>query len=97
MRTRDPPQRRSRYDPYDIFARVVSIGKGGSLRLGRVVRVTSRPQLPSTGHRGHMPSEYLGMEVEGSHAIGVAWDQMQGRFPDDVYRVIPLAAFNGHR
>ena len=53
--------------------------------------------LASTGHRGHMPSEYLGMEVEGSHAIGVAWDQMQGRFPDDVYRVIPLAAFNGHR
>ena len=44
-----------------------------------------------------MPSEYLGMEVEGSHAIGVAWDQMQGRFPDDIYREIPLSAFNGHR
>jgi hypothetical protein len=77
------------YDRYDIFARVVRARRNGSLDPGRTVRVTRRHQLPSTGHRGHMPSEYLGIAVNGSHGVGVAWEAMRGRYPDDVYERIP--------
>jgi hypothetical protein len=49
------------------------------------------PGLPHT-HRGHMPSEHLGLAAL-SNGIGVAWDEMRGLYPDDVYRFIPLGVF----
>ena len=55
--------------------------------------VTSASPWPSTGHRGHMPSEYLGIAVKGSRALGVAWEAMKGRYPDDVYVSVPLRGF----
>jgi hypothetical protein len=78
--------------PWDIFARVISVGSDGSLYPGRVVRVTTHSEEPTTTHRGHMPSEYLGVAVR-SDGIGVSWDEMHGLYPDDVYRFVPLADF----
>lgn len=78
--------------PYDIFARVVSIGDDGSLHPGTTIRVTPDSQLPSTGHRGHMPSEYLGLDVRQGE-FAVSWEQMQGRYPDNVIRFIPISEF----
>lgn len=80
--------------PWDVFARVVRIGRDGSLLPGRTVRVTVHSEPPSTTHRGHMPSEYLGLAVS-ARGIGVSWEEMRGLYPDDVYRFIPLAAFGG--
>jgi hypothetical protein len=84
------------YDPYDIFARAVQVRDDGSLDPGRTLRVTRHSQLPSAGHRGHMPSEYLGIAVHGSRALGVAWEAMKGRYPDDVYKQVPLEDFDNH-
>jgi hypothetical protein len=78
--------------PWDIFARVVRIAPDGSLHPGKTVRVTAQSEQPSTTHRGHMPSEYLGVAVR-SDGIGVSWEEMRGLYPDDVYRFIPLGAF----
>ncbi len=80
------------YDPYDIFARVVRARRDGALDPGRTIRVTRRHQRPSTGHRGHMPSEYLGIAVNGRRGLGVAWESMRGRYPDDVYVRVPPRA-----
>jgi hypothetical protein len=77
--------------PWDIFARVVQIAQDGSLQPGGTVRVTARSEAPTTTHRGHMPSEYLGLAAT-QDGIGVAWDEMHGMYPDNVYRFIPLAA-----
>jgi hypothetical protein len=82
------------YDPYDILARVVRVRRDGSLDPGRSLRVTRHSQLPSTGHRGHMPSEYLGIAVKGSRGLGVTWEAMKGRYPDDVYVSVPLEDFH---
>jgi hypothetical protein len=79
-------------DPWDIFARVISIARDGSLHPGRTVRVTPHSEQPTTTHRGHMPSEYLGLAATPT-GIGVSWDEMNGLYPDDVYRFIPLGAF----
>src|SRR5437899_1363901 len=84
------------YQQYDIFVRTVRLTSGRRLRAGRTVRVTAHSERPSTGHRGHMPSEYLGMEVLGTRGIGMSWDEMRGRFPDNVYRFIPMAARDGN-
>jgi hypothetical protein len=79
-------------DPWDVFARVVQIARDGSLIPGQTVRVTPHSEVPTTTHRGHMPSEYLGLSVS-ANGIGVSWDEMRGLYPDDVYRFIPLSAF----
>lgn len=81
-------------DPWDIFARPVRIGHGGSLRPERAVRVTVHSEQPTTTHRGHMPSEYLGVAVS-AHGVGFSWDEMRGLYPDDVYRFAPLSTFGG--
>lgn len=78
--------------PWDIFARTVRIAADGSLHPGRTVRVTIHSEQPTTFHRGHMPSEYLGMAV-APKGVGFSWDEMRGNFPDDVYRFIPMNAF----
>ena len=75
--------------PWDIFARVVGIGRDGSLHPGRTVRVTAHSEDPTTTHRGHMPSEYLGLAATAD-GIAVSWDAMRGLYPDDVYRFMPL-------
>jgi hypothetical protein len=77
--------------PWDIFARTIEVRPGSPLRFGPTIRVTTHSETPTTMHRGHMPSEYLGVGV-GPSAIGVSWDEMHGLYPDDVYRSIPLAA-----
>jgi hypothetical protein len=79
-------------DPWDIFARVVRVSADGSLHPGRTVRVTVASEDPSTMHRGHMPSEYLGLGVT-ARGIGVAWEEMRGFYPDNVYRFVPVSAF----
>jgi hypothetical protein len=80
--------------PWDVFARVVSVGRAHHLRLGRTVRVTDHCQEPTTTHRGHMPSEYLGIGVTDK-GIGVSWDEIRGIYPDNMYRFVPLAALSG--
>jgi hypothetical protein len=79
-------------EPWDVFARVVSIAAGGALHPGKAVRVTTHSEEPTTTHRGHMPSEYLGLAVTDA-GIGVSWDEMRGLYPDDVYRFLPMAVF----
>jgi hypothetical protein len=81
-------------EPWDIYARLVKIGEDGKLQAAATVRVTARPEPPSTTHRGHMPSEYLGLATRPD-GIGVAWEEMRGQYPDNVYRSVPLAAFGG--
>ena len=83
--------------PWDIFARVISIGSDGSLHPGVTVRVTPASEPPTTFHRGHMPSEYLAMTpLPDGSGVGVGWDGMRGpNFPDDNYRFVPLGAFGG--
>jgi hypothetical protein len=81
-------------DPWDIFARPVRIGRRGALRPGQAARVTPRAEEPTTTHRGHMPSEYLGVAV-GARGLGISWDEMRGSYPDDVYRFVPLQALGG--
>jgi hypothetical protein len=83
--------------PWDVFARVVSIGADGSLHPGVTVRVTPASEPTTTFHRGHMPSEYLAMTpLPDGSGVGVAWDAMRGpNFPDDVYRFVPIGAFGG--
>jgi hypothetical protein len=81
--------------PWDIFARVVRIASDGALHPGTTVRVTPRSEPPTTFHRGHMPSEYLGIAPTAT-GLGLAWDGMRGaNFPDDLYRFVPVAAFGG--
>jgi hypothetical protein len=79
-------------DPWDVFARVIRIGAYGSLHPGPTVRVTLHSEEPTTTHRGHMPSEYLGLATTPK-GLGVSWDEMRGRYPDNVYRFIPMSAF----
>jgi hypothetical protein len=81
--------------PWDIFARVVRIAPDGTLHPGTTVRVTKHSEEPSTLHRGHMPSEYLGVAVKGTRGIGVSWEEMRGNYPDNVYRFVPMSAFDG--
>lgn len=50
-------------DPWDIFARPVRVGPEGALHPDRAVRVTDHSEQTTTSHRGHMPSEYLGVAV----------------------------------
>lgn len=81
--------------PWDIFARVFSVAGDGSLRPGTTVRVTPASEEPTTKHRGHMPSEYLGI-APTADGLAVAWDGMRGGvYPDNLYRFIPLSAFGG--
>jgi hypothetical protein len=81
--------------PWDIFARVISIAADGSPHSGTTVRVTPQSEETTTGHRGHMPSEYLGI-APTADGLGVAWDGMRGgTYPDNLYRFIPLSAFGG--
>jgi hypothetical protein len=77
---------------WDIFARAVRIGRDGSLHPGGTVRITPHSERPSTTHRGHMPSEYLGLAVL-PQGIGVSWEEMRGPYPDDVYRFVPVGRF----
>ncbi|MFL5883432.1 MAG: sialidase family protein [Thermoleophilaceae bacterium] len=82
--------------PFDVFARAFDVDSAGRLTPGRTVRVTSASQPPTTSHRGNMPSEYL--DAAGSSAgVHVAWDEMAGGLPDNVYRLIPMAAFGPER
>jgi hypothetical protein len=63
----------------------VALGTSGAASAARIV-------APTTMHRGHMPSEYLGLATT-STGLGVTWDELRGLYPDDVYRLIPLSAF----
>jgi hypothetical protein len=78
--------------PWDVFARAVRISRNGSLHPGRTVRVTIHSEQPTSTHRGHMPSEYLGLGISKG-GIGVSWDEMRGLYPDNVFRFVPLSAF----
>jgi hypothetical protein len=79
-------------DPFDVFSRVLTFTRTGHLRKGPTVRVTTTSQPPTTNHRGEMPSEYLGAAASRA-GLSVSWDEMQGTFPDNMYRLIPTAAF----
>ncbi|MFN2543820.1 MAG: sialidase family protein [Actinomycetota bacterium] len=77
--------------PWQILARTVAAGRRGSLRLGSVVEVTGAAQLPTTGHRGSMPSEYIGVTATKG-GLWVSWDQMNGTYPDNMLRFVPVSA-----
>ncbi len=76
-------------DPWDIFARPVRVGPEGALHPERAVRVTDHSEQTTASHRGHMPSEYLGVAVM-RRGVAVAWDELRRRYPDDVYRFVPV-------
>jgi hypothetical protein len=78
--------------PWDIFARKLSLGSDGTLTPGTTVRVTTQSQTPTTTHRGHMPSEYIGLDVTAA-GVGFSWDAMAGLYPDNFYRFIPLSTW----
>ena len=78
--------------PFQVFARALRVSRSGELVPGRTVQVTNGPQQPTTGTRGNMPSEYLSVTADTA-GLAVAWDQMRGTLPDDVFRRIPLSVF----
>ena len=77
-------------DPFDVWARAFTPA-GRPHPAGRLARLTARPQRPTTGHRGEMPSEYIGLAA-GPEGLTASWDELRGRYPDNVMRRIPLAA-----
>jgi hypothetical protein len=77
--------------PWEVFARTFDVS-GDVAVPGKVVRVTTTPEQPTTNHHGTMPTEYLGV-TSGPEGISFVWDEMRGNLPDVVYRRLPLAAF----
>jgi len=69
--------------PFQVWARLLG---------HRAVQVSTGPQQPTTLQRGGptMPSEFLGVATTPTHLL-VAWDQLVGSLPDNVFRAIPLA------
>jgi len=78
--------------PWEVFARVFEVAADGKLIPGKVVKVTTCPQPPTTDHHGTMPTEYLGVTA-GPEGVSFAWDEMRGNFPDNVYRRLPLSVW----
>jgi hypothetical protein len=69
--------------PYQLWARM----------LGHPpVQVTTGPQEPTTMHRQGpiVPSEFLGVTASSDQLL-VAWDQVVGGLPDNVFRALPLS------
>lgn len=77
--------------PFDVFLRTGRQGPAG-VALGSVLRLTTSPQPPTTGHRGSMPSEYIAVSGDASGAH-VSWDQLgpDGVLPDNVYAHVLVA------
>lgn len=69
--------------PFQVWARLLG---------HRAVQVTDGPQAPTTLSRGGpaMPSEFLGVTTTSTHLL-VAWDQLVGSLPDNVFRALPLS------
>jgi hypothetical protein len=79
-------------DRFRVLARAFTVGPAGELTARPIVAFTDTWLQPTTGTRGNMPSEYLGVTA-GSDGVSVAWDEMRGALPDDVYERIPSSAF----
>lgn len=69
--------------PYQLWARILG---------HHPVQVTTAPQEPTTLHRRGpiVPSEFLGVTAT-SYQLLVAWDQVVGDLPDNVFRALPLS------
>ena len=75
-----------------IVGRAFTIASNSATTPGPLVPFTTAWQQPTTGTRGNMPSEYLGVTA-GSEGVSASWDEMRGAYPDDVYERIPVSAF----
>ncbi|MCA1823710.1 MAG: sialidase family protein [Mycobacteriales bacterium] len=78
--------------PYDVFGRTFAIGRGRRFRAGEVTRITQHSATPTSGKRGVMPSEYLGLAV-GRDGVSVSWDELVNGIGDNLFRRMPLSAF----
>lgn len=74
---------------YQLFARALTLSSKGSLRGGKVVQVTDKPQAPNSVSN---LDEYLGMAV-GPEGLSVAWNQPRAGVASTYFRRIPLASF----
>jgi hypothetical protein len=81
-------------DAFEVYARELTPGAQGGLSLGPELQVSPGPVGPSTNVRGIAPDEYLAAGASGQ-ALDVAWDEIRGTLPDDVFRSVPLADFGG--
>jgi hypothetical protein len=79
---------------FQVFARVFNVSRTGVLTPGKTIQITNGQQAPTTGTRGVMPSEYLSVTATPA-GLAVAWDQLRGILPDNVFRRVPLSAFAG--
>ncbi|TMK54918.1 MAG: exo-alpha-sialidase [Actinobacteria bacterium] len=77
---------------FQVFARVFNVSRTGVVTPGKTIQLTTRPQVPTTGTRGVMPSEYLSATASPA-GLAVAWDQLRGLVPVNVFRRVPLSAF----
>jgi len=80
--------------PFQLFARVLNVSATGVLSPGKTIELTNGPQMPTTGTRGSMPSEYLSVTATAG-GLAASWDQMRGVLADNVFRRVPLSVFNG--
>jgi photosystem II stability/assembly factor-like uncharacterized protein len=74
---------------YQLRARMLTVTRSRTLRLGRIVDVTDRPQSPNSSS---MYDEYLGLVV-GREGVSVAWNQVRRGVASTTFRRIPLARF----
>jgi BNR repeat protein len=77
---------------FDVFARVFNVSRAGVLAPGKTIEITNGPQVPTTGTRGVMPSEYLSAAATQA-GLAVSWDQLRGGLPDNMFRRVPLSVF----
>jgi hypothetical protein len=76
---------------YQLFARALTLAANGTLRTGKIVQVTDKPQAHNSVSN---LDEYLGMAV-GTEGLSVAWNQPRAGVASTYFRRIPLAAFSG--
>ena len=78
-------------DPFEVFLRVGAPTATG-YAFGPSLRLTERPQPPTTDHHGTMPTEYMSVIGDAS-GVQASWDQLDSaaNYPGNVYRHLDLA------
>jgi hypothetical protein len=83
--------------PFQVWVRGFRASRrDGAMTGGRTVQLTSGPQVPATGRRGSavLPAAIMAL-VATRRSVLASWDQLGGALSENVFRRVPIAAFDG--